>query len=87
MPIADLERDARVTAPSPWMFVAPPITLAVSASRTAFSGRFASTAVEDVALSCERTVALRASVRRHRRALRLIPIRTISSMPYPPFSI
>jgi hypothetical protein len=34
-----------------------------------FSGRFASTAVEDVALSSEPTVTLRASVRRHRRIL------------------
>ena len=43
------ERDARVTTPSPGMFAAPPMTQPVGASRTAFSGRFASTAVEDVA--------------------------------------
>jgi hypothetical protein len=47
---------------------APPITQAVWASRTAFCGRFASTALEDQALSSEPTVALRVSVRRHRRA-------------------
>jgi hypothetical protein len=43
------------------MFAAPPMTQAVRESRRAFSGRFASTAVEDVALSSEPTVALRAS--------------------------
>ena len=43
------ERDARVTAPSRWMLAAPPMTQAVWTSKTAFSGRSASTAVEDVA--------------------------------------
>jgi hypothetical protein len=38
-----------VTTSSPWMFAAPPIIQAVCASRTAFSRRFASAAVEDVA--------------------------------------
>jgi len=41
------------------------MTQAVRSSRTAFSGRFASTAVEYVTLSFEPNVALRASVRRH----------------------
>ena len=53
------EQDARVTAPSPWMIASPPMTQAVWASRTAFSGRFASTAGEDQALSPEATIALR----------------------------
>jgi len=35
----------------PWMFAVPPITQAVWPSRMAFSGRFGSTTVEDVALS------------------------------------
>jgi hypothetical protein len=43
------EQDARVTAPSPWMFVAPPMAQAVWASSKTFSGRFASTVIEDVA--------------------------------------
>jgi hypothetical protein len=44
------------------MLAYPPITQTVRASKTAFSGRFASTAVQDVALSSEPTAALRASV-------------------------
>jgi hypothetical protein len=44
-----LRQDARITAFSPWKFAAPPISQAVRASRTALSGRFDSTAVEDVA--------------------------------------
>src|SRR5262249_47898921 len=36
------DQDAAVTAPSPWMFAAPPFPWAVWASRTAFSGRLAS---------------------------------------------
>jgi hypothetical protein len=40
------EQGARVTSPCPGMFAAPPITQAVWASRTAFSGGFASTATE-----------------------------------------
>src|SRR5262249_25441482 len=44
------EQDASVTAPSPGcMFAAPPISRAVRASGTAFSGWYASTAVEAVA--------------------------------------
>jgi len=42
---------------------------AVWASSAAFSRRFGSTAVEDVASSSEPTVALRAPVRRRRRTL------------------
>ena len=42
------EQDAGVTAPSPWMFAAPPLPQAVPASRMALGGRFASTAVDDV---------------------------------------
>jgi hypothetical protein len=43
------EQDARVIAPSSWLFAAPPMTQAVWASRSVLGGRFASTAVEDVA--------------------------------------
>ena len=64
------EQEARVTAPFPWRFAAPPRTQAVWASRTAFCGWFASAVVEDEALkSSGPTVALRASVRRHRSHL------------------
>jgi len=49
------------------MFAAPPVASAIWASSTAFSRRATSAAVEDVTLS-ESAVALRASVRRHRRA-------------------
>jgi hypothetical protein len=45
------------------MSAAPPMTQAVWASRTALSGRFASTGAKAVALSSGPTVALRASVR------------------------
>jgi hypothetical protein len=44
------------------MFAAPPMTQAVRASRSAFSGRFASTA-EDVALSSETTDARKSLAR------------------------
>src|SRR5262249_50081940 len=47
---------------------APSLARAVRASTTVFGGRFASTAVADVGLSSVSTVALLASVRRHRRA-------------------
>ena len=43
------EQDASVPAPSSWMFAAPPMTQAVRASRMAFSGRFASNAIEEAA--------------------------------------
>jgi hypothetical protein len=43
------EQDAKVTAPSPWMFAAPPIKQTVWASRSALRGRFATTVIEDVA--------------------------------------
>jgi hypothetical protein len=42
------EQDARVTAPSPWIFAAPHNSQAGRASRAALSGQFVSTAVENV---------------------------------------
>ena len=53
-------QDGRITARSHWVFAAPTMIQSV------FGGRFASTGVEDAALSSESTVALRASVRRTR---------------------
>jgi hypothetical protein len=56
-------QDGRITARSHWVFAAPPMIQSVFASRSVLGGRFASTGVEDAALSSEPTVALRASVR------------------------
>ena len=62
-------QDGRITARSPWVFAVPPMIQSVCASRSVLGGPFASTGVEDAALSSEPTVALRASVRRHRSHL------------------
>jgi hypothetical protein len=45
-----------------------------SAQRSPPSGRFASTVIRDVAFPCEPSVALRASVRRHRSAQGVSPM-------------